>query len=56
MPNLRSSLCTFPTALQETPNPVGLPLEHILLKGVSYNSDFCISTVTFQKAVFLHCN
>lgn len=33
MPNLRSSLCTFPTALQETPNPVGLPLEHILLKG-----------------------
>ena len=33
MPNLRSSLCTFPTALQETPNPVRLPLEHILLKG-----------------------
>lgn len=33
MPNLKSSLCTFPTALQETPNPVQLPLEHILLKG-----------------------
>lgn len=33
MPNLKSSLCTFPTALQETPNPVRLPLEHILLKG-----------------------
>lgn len=32
MPNLTSSLCTFSPASQETPNPVGLPLEHILRK------------------------
>ena len=32
MPNPTSSLCTFSPASQETPNPVGLPLEHILRK------------------------